>query len=100
MTPLEASALALLQAARYSQFGRLRIPKLAAAMGCPAPEARAALFALVRAGEVEFSDAGGRGIGALRTSKVRLTRPPAAPAAQRLRRDFLPLSPQESTCNI
>jgi hypothetical protein len=85
---LEASALALLQAARFYQPGRLRLSKLAAAMGCSAPEARAAIFALVRAGEVAFSDAGGRGIEALRTSTVRLLNPPTEPPTRRLRRDF------------
>jgi DNA-binding IclR family transcriptional regulator len=91
VTPLESRALALLQAAaRFYSPGRLRLSKIAAALGCPAPEARAAIFGLVRAGELEFSDAGGRGIAALRTSRVRLTRPPTEPPARRLRRDFSP----------
>jgi hypothetical protein len=90
MTPAESSALALLQAAQFYQFGRLRLSKLAAAMGCPAPEARAAIFGLVRSGELEFSDAGGRGIDALRTSRVRLTNPPSSPPTRRLRRDLTP----------
>jgi Fic family protein len=90
MTPNESSALALLQGARFYQSGRIRISKLAAAMGCSSSEARAAIFGLVRAGELQFSDAGGRGIEALRTSTVRLVNPPPSPAARRLRRDFLP----------
>jgi DNA-binding IclR family transcriptional regulator len=90
MTPLESAALALLQAARFFQPGRLRLSKLAAAMGCSAAEARAAIFALVRAGELEFSDSGGRGIAALRVSTVRLLNPPTEPPTRRLRRDFSP----------